>query len=308
MKILVTGGTGLVGKAIQTIQNDYKYDFQFISSKDCNLENFTETNNFISESKPDIIIHLAAYVGGLFRNMNEKVNMFEKNIIINYNIVKCSYLNNVKKCISCLSTCIFPDKTSYPINENMVHNGKPHSSNYGYAYAKRMLDIHNQVYREQYGLNYYCIIPTNIYGPNDNYSLTDGHVIPALIHKCYLAKLNNQQFIVKGSGTPLRQFIYSIDLAKLIIQCIENNVNKNIILSVSEEDEISIKDVSLEISKVFNYPNIVFDSKYSDGQYKKTADNSKLLKLFPDFKFTPFSLGIKESVDWFIENFENCRK
>lgn len=308
MKILVTGGSGLVGKAIQTIQNKYEYECQFISSKDCNLENFTETNNFISESKPDIIIHLAAYVGGLFRNMNEKVNMFEKNIIINYNLIKCAYQNNVKTCISCLSTCIFPDKTSYPINENMIHDGEPHNSNYGYAYAKRMLDIHNRVYREQYGLNYYCIIPTNIYGPNDNYSLNDGHVIPALIHKCYLAKLNNVPFVVKGSGTPLRQFIYSIDLAKLIIQCIENNINNNIILSVSEKDEISIKDVALEISKAFDYSNIIFDSAYSDGQMKKTADNSQLLKLFPEFKFTLFSDGIKESVDWFIDNFEYCRK
>lgn len=120
--------------------------------------------------------------------MNYKVDMLEKNVLINFNVIKCSYEVQVEKLICMLSTCIFPDKTTYPIDETMLHDGPPHTSNHAYAYAKRVLEIHCRAYNEQYNTNFCCIIPTNIYGPHDNYSLQDGHVIPALIHKCYLAK------------------------------------------------------------------------------------------------------------------------
>ena len=145
--------------------------------------------------------------------------------------------------------------------------------------------------------------------PNDNYNLDDGHVIPALINKCYLSKKNNEPFIVCGSGNPLRQFIYSEDLAKLILWVLEEYKQKeNIILSVSEKDEISIKDISILISKKFNYDNIIFDKSKADGQYKKTADNTKLISLIKDFKFTNIEDGLSKSIDWFIENYDKCRK
>jgi GDP-L-fucose synthase len=120
--------------------------------------------------------------------MNNKVEMLEKNLIINYNVVKCSHDYGIEKFIACLSTCIFPDNTTYPIKETTLHDGAPHDSNYAYAYAKRMLEIHCRTYREQFGDNFICVIPTNVYGPNDNFYLENGHVIPSLIHKCYLAK------------------------------------------------------------------------------------------------------------------------
>lgn len=309
MKILVTGGTGLVGYGIQKIQLDYNHEFIFLSSKDCNLESYQDTYLYFQNTKPDVVIHLAACVGGLFKNMRQKVNMLEKNTSINHNVLKCSHQHKVKKVVSCLSTCIFPDKTTYPINESMLHNGPPHSSNDAYAYAKRMLEIQSKAYQEQYGSNFVCIIPTNVYGPNDNYSLKDGHVIPALIHRCYLAKKENKPFIVLGSGKPLRQFIYSEDLAKLIMWVVEEYNEKNsIILSVGEKDEVSIGDVAKEIADAFEYKNMKFDTSYSDGQYKKTADNSKLMRLHGDYKFVSIRDGIKKSVDWFVENYEICRK
>jgi GDP-L-fucose synthase len=309
MKILVTGGSGLVGYAIQNIQLNYNYDFIFLSSKDCDLTNYNETNELFLKEKPDFVIHLAAYVGGLFKNMRSKVDMLEKNMIINYNVLKCSHIHNVKKVISCLSTCIFPDKTTYPINENMLHNGPPHESNYSYAYSKRLLEIQSKTYREQYGSNFICIIPTNIYGPNDNFSLNDGHCIPSLIHRCYIAKKNNVPFKVLGTGKPLRQFIYSEDLAKLILWVLEHYKEKdNIILSVDEQNEISIKEVVTEISKCYNYFNIEYDSTYSDGQYKKTADNSKLQKLHDNLTFTSITEGIKKTINWFNNNYDTCRK
>ena len=192
----------------------------------------------------------------------------------------------------------------------MLHDGPPHTSNDAYAYAKRMLEIHSKVYQEQYDDNFICVIPTNIYGPYDNYSLEDGHVIPALIHRCYLNKKNNEKFIVRGTGKPLRQFIYSEDLAKLILWTLVHYEKKDtLILSVDEKDEISIKDVALNIAKSYDYQDMIeFDDSYSDGQYKKTADNSKLKKLIGEFEFTKFEDGIKKSVNWFIENYNNCRK
>jgi len=302
MITLVTGGSGLVGFALKNIKSDYIY----LSSKDCDLTDYNNTYDILKKYNPTHVIHLAAYVGGLYKNMNQKVDMLEKNTLMNINILKVCHELNINNVISCLSTCIFPDKTTYPINEEMLHNGPPHNSNDSYAYSKRLLDTLSKSYREQYNRNYICIIPTNIYGENDNYSLEDGHVIPALIHKAYLAKKNNSPFIIKGSGKPLRQFIYSQDLAKLIIWCLENyNEIEPIILADSKE--YSIKTIGEIIATYFDINTIQFDDSFSDGQYKKTADNSKLIKL-NNFNFIDINIGLQKSCEWFIKNYENCRK
>lgn len=307
--ILVTGGSGLVGCGIRDVQHLYPdYKFVFVNSKDADLTSFDSTNALFERIKPEFVIHLAACVGGLFKNMNNKVEMLEKNLMINYNVVHCCYKNKVEKLIACLSTCIFPDKTTYPINESMLHNGPPHDSNDAYAYAKRMLEIHCKAYRENYGVDYQCVIPTNIYGPNDNYHLEDAHVIPALIHKCYLAKEKNEPFIMRGTGKPLRQFIYSLDLAKLIMWTFENNQDPTIILSVPEDKEVTIEHVARLIARGFNYEDqLKFDSNFSDGQYKKTADNS-LLASQTSFEFTSIEKGIEESIKWFVDNYDMARK
>jgi GDP-L-fucose synthase len=308
--ILVTGGSGLVGTAIKHIDSNYNYNFIYVSSSDCNLENYSDTLTYFKKCIPDYVIHLAANVGGLFKNLNNKVDMLEKNILINSNVLKVAHEVGVKKLIACLSTCIFPDKTTYPIDETMLHNGPPHYSNDAYAYAKRLLETQCRAYQQQYSDNFVCIIPTNIYGPYDNFHLEDSHVIPGLIHKCYLAKQESKPFIVSGSGKPLRQFIYSHDLAKLILWVLESyNDKEPIILSVDEKDEVSIEDVSKMIANKMNYcENMTFDISKPDGQYKKTADNSKLMKLIKDFQFTSIERGINETVEWFQNNYNNCRK
>lgn len=312
-KVLVTGGSGLVGNGIQNICKQSEYSnisFTFMSSKDCDLTDYRSTVSYFTLKNPDRVIHLAANVGGLFKNMACKVEMFETNMLINTNVLKACHACNITNAICCLSTCIFPDKTSYPINENMLHNGEPHQSNYPYAYAKRMLEVLCRSYNEQYGYNYTCIIPTNIYGSHDNYNLKDSHVIPGLIHKCYNAKKNNEPFVVAGTGKPMRQFIYNNDLAELILWTLFNYKDSQpIILSVSPADEVSIKDIANMIASEFDYEdNITFDTSYSDGQYKKTADNSKLMELRPETKFTDIKTGIKLSVQWFVNNYETARK
>ena len=310
--ILVTGGSGLVGNAIKTIssQFDKKYTFFFVSSAEFDLTSTSDTIKMYELYKPNYVIHLAAHVGGLYKNMNNKVDMLEINLMINYNVIKYAHEYKVEKLVASLSTCIFPNKVTYPIDENMLHNGPPHHSNDTYSYAKRLLEIQCKSYRENYGDNFVCFIPTNIYGPHDNFHLEDGHVLPALIHKCYLAKKNNIEFVVKGSGKPLRQFIYSKDLSNLIMWTLENyNEKESIILSVPEKDEITIYDVAKIIAKCFDYDDmIMFDKSFSDGQYKKTSNNEKLMNLINNFEFTDIKKGIKETIDFFILNYHNLRK
>jgi len=314
--ILITGSSGLVGNAFKKISRHYEkhYNFIFSTSLLCDLVNYEESLSYFNKIKPNYVIHLAANVGGLYKNMNYKVEMLEKNLLMNCNVLKCCYAVKVEKCVCMLSTCIFPDDTTYPIDESMLHNGPPHASNESYAYAKRIMEVQCRAYNEQYKTNYSCIIPTNIYGPHDNFSLEDGHVIPSLVHKCYLAKEQGIPFEVRGTGKPLRQFVYSEDLARLIMEIIDTITCENIIISPNEE--YSIADVALLIAKEFNYENmIVFNDTFSDGQYKKTADNKKLLSYIynksdksSDFVFTDIQNGIKNTVDFFKKNVNQCRK
>ena len=312
--ILVTGGSGLVGAAIRAFideeggKKDEKW--VFLSSKDGDLRSRSDTEAIFEKHHPTHVIHLAAKVGGLFANMREKVEFFRENILINDNIMECCRIYKVTKLVSFLSTCIFPDKTKYPIDETMLHDGPPHSSNEGYAYAKRLIDTMNRAYAEEYGCNFTSIIPTNIYGPSDNFSIESGHVIPGLIHKCLLAKKNNEPFTIWGSGTPLRQFVYSRDLAELTVWVLRKYNDPNpITLSVDEADEVSIKDVALAVAKAHDFQGeIIFDTAKADGQFKKTASNKKLRSLLPDYKFTTMQDGIQKSVDWFVANYETARK
>jgi len=316
--ILVTGGSGLVGKGIEwVIENDKSEKFGkkagekwiFLNSKDGDLKSKEATKAIFEKYKPTHIIHLAALVGGLYKNMKFKLDFLRDNLLINDNVLHIAHEHKVKKVVSCLSTCIFPDKTTYPIDETMIHNGPPHDSNFGYAYAKRLIDAQNKAYNDQFGDNFTSVIPTNVFGPYDNYDLEDSHVIPGLLHKCYLAKKNKTPFIVSGTGKPLRQFIYSRDLARLIIWVLREYTEIDpIILSVGEKDEISIKDVADSIVKAVGFEGeYSFDATKADGQFKKTASNSKLIKYLPDFQFTPFDVAIKESTDWFLQNFDTAR-
>jgi len=311
--VMITGGSGLVGQAIKEFTDANclpNEKWIFLSSKDGDLRDRKATDAIFEKFKPTHVIHLAAKVGGLFANMAHKVEFYRENVLINDNVMENCRINKVKKLVSFLSTCIFPDKTSYPIDETMLHDGPPHSSNEGYALAKRLIDTMNRAYAEEYGCNFTSIIPTNIFGPSDNFSIQNGHVIPGLIHKCYIAKKNNTPFTIWGSGTPLRQFIFSLDLAELTVWVMRDyHSPEPITLSVGEEEEVSIRDVALSVAKAMKFEGeVIFDKEKADGQFKKTACNKKLRGLRPDYKFTSIDDGIQKSVDWFNKNYETCRK
>lgn len=309
----MTGGSGLVGKALQEIvASDPKpnEEWIFLSMKDGDLSDMAATRALFAKHQPTHVVHLAAMVGGLFKNMKFKLDFLRKNLQINDCVLQCSYEFKVKKCVSCLSTCIFPDKTTYPIDETMIHDGPPHDSNFGYAYAKRLIDVQNKAYHEQHGCMFTSVIPTNVFGPFDNFNLEDSHVIPGLIHKCYLAKQRGEDLTVFGTGKPLRQFIYSKDLARLFLWVLRNYSEvEPIILSVGEEDEVSIREVAHMITAAMAFPGeLVFDSSKADGQFKKTASNAKLREYLPQFQFTDIREAIKDTVAWFCANIESSRR
>lgn len=315
MKILVTGGTGLVGKAIQddisSCHNDRSSEeWVFIGSKDGDLRDMNQTRAIFEAVQPTHVLHLAAFVGGLFRNIKYKADFYMDNMRMNQNVVECCHAFRVQKLISCLSTCIFPNQTSYPIDESMVHAGPPHASNEGYAYAKRMIDVMNRCYHDQYGSLFTSVIPTNIYGPYDNFNLDQGHVIPGLIHKCYLAQKNKTAFTIFGSGKPLRQFIFSRDVAQLMIWAVRSYEDiAPLILSVDAQDEVSIGQVAEYIAKAMKFDGpIQYDTTKQDGQFKKTASNAKLRQALPEFAFTSIEDGIQQAVEWFVDNYDIARK
>ena len=305
MKVLVTGGTGLVGSNLKEICPSFKY----LSSKECNLLNYTQTLKVINEYQPDCVIHLAAKVGGLYFNQDNNIEMFEDNMQMNLNIIKVCRILEIKKFIGCLSTCIFPDKVKYPITEDQLHEGVPHSSNEGYSFAKRMLDVQCRQMNKKEGYNYTCITPTNIYGKYDNFTPKQAHVIPDLIHKCYLAKQMGEPFVIKGTGSALRQFIYGKDLAFILKTLIYTKQKyNNVICTPPPSSEVSIEYIAKQICKSFNYYNLEYDTTFSDGQLRKTVDNKELMKIIPDMKFTNVADGLEETIEWVKENYDNIRK
>ena len=300
-KILITGGNGLVG-------SEFKGDEYFKpSSKDYDLIDRDQTYRLMLKEF-DGVIHCAAKVGGLGSNMNYKGDFFYNNIMMNTNVIEGARLSKVKNLVAFLSTCVFPDNVEYPLTEKKIHLGPPHFSNDAYAYAKRMADVQIRAYKEQYGLNYKAVIPSNIYGPNDNYDLVNGHVLPSLIHKCYLARENKTPLTIWGSGKPLREFIFSRDVAKLTEWVLYNyNENEPIILSTSEE--VSINDVVGIIVELMNFKgDVIFDSSKPDGQFRKPSDNSKIKNYLPEFEFTPLYEGLKETIEYFEKNYTFIRK
>jgi GDP-L-fucose synthase len=300
-KILVTGGHGLVGS--EFISEQYFKP----TSKDYDLRKREDTNRLMIKQF-DSVIHCAAKVGGVGGNINYKGEFFYDNIMMNTNVIEGARLSKVKNLVAFLSTCVFPDQVEYPLTEKKIHLGPPHFSNDAYAYAKRMTDIQIRSYKEQYGLNYKSVIPCNIYGPNDNYDIVNGHVLPSLIHKCYLARENKTPLTIWGSGKPLREFIFSKDVAKLTEWVLYNyNENDPIILSTSEE--ISIMDIVDIIVELMNFKgHVIFDSSKPDGQFRKPSDNSKIKNYLPDFKFTPLYDGLKETIEYFEKNYTIIRK
>lgn len=313
MKILVTGSSGLVGTAVcKKLKMDFKDDdFYCLTSRLCDLRDYNEVERIFSNFLPDVVIHLASRVGGLYGNMNNNYTFLTDNLKINMNVLQASKQYQVKKLINILSTCIFPDQgVIYPLTSDQILNGEPHYSNEGYAYSKRMLFVGcNLLLKTDQNIKIVNLIPTNLYGDNDNYHLENSHVIPGLIHKCHLAKMNGGDFFIKGSGMAYRQFLHVDDFADVISRFVNFNDSATLIVSPPKESEITIRTLVDTIAETFEFKGrIVYESDFADGQIKKTTDSAELTNFFPDFTFTSIKDGLKSTIEYFVQNYHQIRK
>jgi GDP-L-fucose synthase len=312
--ILVTGGTGMVGTYLQELVQNKKddlYEWIFLSSKDCNLTMKEQVMQCFEQYQPIYVIHLAANVGGLYKNMQYPVEMFSENMLMNEHVLMACHQYNVQKAIFCLSTCIFPaEPSSYPITEEMLFESPPHPSNASYAYAKRMLKLQCDNYNQQYGRQYICLSPVNLYGLYDNFHLEDSHVIPGMIHRMYQSFLENKPYISYGSGKPLRQFLYARDFAEIIYRILLEYQGTDMMICAPEK-EYSIQELETMIQTNIQsyFPGCLLDiqkdTSKSDGIYKKTASNINLKACVPNLHFVSLEDGLRKTIDWFIQEYSS---
>jgi GDP-L-fucose synthase len=291
-KMLVTGGTGLVGRYLKKILPDATY----VSSSDYNLLDQDDIRHMFRDIQPNTIIHLAARVGGVHHNILEPVKYFEENILMNTLIIRETYRNNVKSFLGILSSCIYPNEIDqYPINEKKLFEGAPHQDLFSYAYAKRCMAIQIEAYNSKHNTNYNYLVPCNLYGEFDKFGEIEGHFVGALIQKIYNAKKNKKKFITLfGDGSPFRQFMHAKDLAEIIKLTITKKIKKS--FNVATEENYTVKkiaDITLEACDA-NHLQINFDTSKPNGQLRKDIDISTMKSLFPDFKPIKLYEGIKQ--------------
>jgi len=310
MKVLVTGGSGLVGSSIKELVN--LHEFIFLNSKDCDFRNEQQVDDLFNLNKPEIVIHLAAKVAGLYGNISNNYTMLVDNIKINTNVLEACRKYKIKRLINILSSCVFPASCTLPLTSDQIDLGPPHNSNEGYSFSKRILSTGSKLLSTYLETEVVNLIPTNLYGFNDNFNLHDGHVLPVLIAKTYLAQKNNNPLIIKGLGESYRQFMFSTDFAKIIlhfVNCTLSQQFNQLIVGPPVEDEITIKNLVNKIVKEFDFNGpVVYDSSFPEGQFKKTVSSNELLAYIPDFKFTPLNVALKETINYFIENYDTVRK
>ena len=290
--VLVTGGSGLVGSYLK----EFLPDAYYISSKDCDLTNENDVKNLFKRNNFNTVIHLAARVGGIHHNILEPVKYYEENMLMNTYVLKYSYKFKVKKFITLLSSCIYPDNIkTYPIKEKYLFDGAPHKSLFSYSFAKRSMAVQIDAYNIKYKTKYNYLIPCNLYGEYDKFGAIEGHFVGALIEKILQAKkLGKNHITLFGDGTPKRQFMHARDLAKIIKFSLKKNILKP--FNVATNENYSVKKISQIALNACDFKNakIIFDKKMPNGQMRKDIDISRFKKFFPDFQSIKLFDGIRE--------------
>jgi len=302
MNTLILGGHGMLGSAI---------DFGLKPTRrELDIFDYDILTQYIVKNDVTEVVHCAGAVGGVKANDDYVYDYFMDNIRMNVNVLRACKEHNIKRATFFLSTCIFPQNAPLPLREETIHDGEPHPTNFGYAYAKRMLEVGSRCLLKQYGIQTSCIVPCNMYGRNDDYHLENGHVIPSLIHRCYLAKKNGTDFVVWGSGKAEREFLFADDMASILRQIHIGGVgNIPLTMTVSPGCVHTIAEVVELIVKHVGFSGkIVFDSTKPEGIMKKDADISVFRKYFPNFKFIDLDTGLSRSVEYFLKNYSSVRK
>ncbi|MCG3204423.1 MAG: GDP-L-colitose synthase [Elusimicrobia bacterium] len=308
-KILVTGSTGLLGTAVKNVAGTSLHSFTFIDRKDADLENASDIRQLIESVRPDVILHLAAVVGGIKYNMEKPEELLDKNRRINQNLLNSALSCHVPKVISILSTCIFPNDAPEPWSEKMIHQGEVDRRQWGYAQAKRELDLMSrEITRSSGGKNtYVSLVPSTLYGENDNYDPEKSHVLPAVLQKIYDAKLKGADVTFWGSGKPRREFTYATDMAHILLWAVDHFDDPEPMI-ISPSSDISVRELVDDVTHLLNFKGTVYwDASQPDGRFSRKTDVSKFRRLLPDFKMTSFNVGLKAMVEDFCKRFPQVR-
>lgn len=301
MNTLITGGGGLLGSACNFGHKPPK--------EELNCLNYDDLRNYIKNNNIDSILHSAARVGGVKANTEFVYDFFADNISMSINVMNACKEFEIKRAIFIVSTCAFPVDAPLPLVESSLHCGEPHHTNFGYAYAKRMLEVGSRSLKQQYGINSSCVIPCNLYGEHDSYNLQNGHVIPSIVHKCWIAKNTNSTLEIWGSGKAEREFIYVKDFASIIGKLINEKPYIQETMIVSPGVTYTIEEIVHHIVKIFKFQGkVFFDKSKPEGIMKKNSNNSIFRKYFEDFKFTDLHTGLSNSIEYFVKNYDKLRK
>jgi len=296
-KILVTGGSGLVGNYLKKIIPNAVY----VSSKDFDLTSIKEVEMMFDIHKPDVVVHLAAKVGGLIDNIEFPADYYDDNILMNTNTLKTAHKHKVKKFIGMLSSCAFPDEAQeFPIKEESLHEGPPNESQFSYGISKRSFAVQIEAYNRQYGTNYQYLIPCNLYGESNKIDENKSHYVTALVKKIYDANADgDDKIVLYGDGTPLRQFMHAKDMAEIIKIVIDKDITES--FNVAPEEVVSIESIARTalVSSNSQHLGIEFDSNMPNGQIRKDLDVSKMKILNPGYKFTSLHDGIKSFYNFY---------
>ncbi|NOU92960.1 NAD-dependent epimerase/dehydratase family protein [Paenibacillus sp. LMG 31456] len=301
--IVVTGGAGFLGShVVDKLHQIGCGNISVPRSKNYDLRTETGIVAMLNEAKPDIIIHLAAVVGGIGANRENPGKYFYDNLMMGTQLIEQSRLFGVEKFVAIGTICAYPKHTPVPFSEEDLWIGYPEETNAPYGLAKKMMLVQSQAYREQYDFNSIYLLPVNLYGPKDNFDPRTSHVIPALIKKCVDAKVNKESsIIVWGSGNATREFLYVEDAAEGIVLATES-YNKSEPINLGAGHEISIKDLVEKIAEMTGFDGeIIWDSTKPDGQPRRSLDTSRAQNEFGFKSKTNFDLGLEKTIQWYIE-------
>ena len=307
-RIFVAGHTGMVGSAIVRLLNNIDCEILTVSSQELDLKQSSKVDKWFDEHRPDAVFLAAAKVGGILANNSYPADFLIDNLSIQNSVITNAFKYKVKKLMFLGSSCIYPRNAKQPIKESSLLTGILEPTNEAYAIAKIAGIKLCQFYRKQYGVDYVSVMPTNLYGPGDNFHPKNSHVVAALISKFYEAvKLNKEEVIIWGTGKPLREFMHVDDLAEGLIFLMENYSEYEHI-NIGTGKEISITEFAEIIKNISGWKGkIKFDDSYPDGMPRKVMDISKISKLGWYSKIE-LKVGLKQAYKWFIDNYDHIKK
>jgi GDP-L-fucose synthase len=303
-RICVTGGAGFLGTHLITDLRSRGAQNIFIPTiEKYDLVEPESISQMLTDANPDVIIHLAAHVGGIGANLDHPAEFFYDNLMMGVQLMHQAYLRGVEKFVAIGTVCAYPKFTPVPFSEDDLWKGYPEETNAPYGLAKKMLLVQSQAYREQYGFNSIFLLPVNLYGPGDNFDTRSSHVIPALIRKCLEAKEAGKDHIdVWGDGSPTREFIYVTDAARAIALATAH-YNQSLPVNLGSGFEISIKDLAEKIARMTGFEGaFVWDTSKPNGQPRRALNTTRAKEFFGFMAQVDFDEGLQNTIDWYLEH------